>query len=173
MNNTEKEKATISKLLEYGQTHNIENRNTIIGYNIKKHRKSLHLTQEQLGKRIGKTTSSIQKYEAGKTEIPRSVLEDIAATLNVHLLDILDDTSALEWYDSRDNAIISLLASLGCKVDIGINAAGDTSLHYKGYNYIVSTSDFLYEFFGDIEDNTEYQLKKFIKRYCSTANNSE
>ena len=67
MNNTEKEKATISKLLEYGQTHNIENRNTIIGYNIKKHRKSHHLTQEQLGKRIGKTTSSIQKYEAGKT----------------------------------------------------------------------------------------------------------
>ena len=97
----------------------------------------------------------------------------VSDTLNVHLLDILDDTSALEWYDSRDNAIISLLASLGCKVDIGINAAGDTSLHYKGYNYIVSTSDLLYEFFGDIEDNTEYQLKKFIKRYCSTANNSE
>ena len=164
-----KQAAFVADLLERGKQRNIENLNSIIGYNIKKHRKRQRLTQEQLGKRIGKTTSSIQKYEAGKTEIPRSVLEDIASALNLHLLDILDDTSAFEWYDARDNAIISLLASLGCKVNIGIKDIEDTSLHYKGHDYMVSTSDLLHDFFDDIEDNTEYQLKKFIKRCCSST----
>lgn len=171
--NEKKQAAVVADLLERGKQRNIENRNSIIGYNIKKHRKYQHLTQEQLGKRIGKTTSSIQKYEAGKTEIPRSVLEDIASALNLHLLDILDDTSAFEWYDARDNAIISLLASLGCKVDIGIKDIEDTSLHYKGHDYTVSTSDLIHDFFDDIEDNTEYQLKKFIKRRCSSTTDAK
>ena len=88
LNDIEKKQAAfVADLLERGKQRNIENRNSIIGYNIKKHRKRQRLTQEQLGKRIGKTTSSIQKYEAGKTEIPRSVLEDIASALNLHLLD--------------------------------------------------------------------------------------
>lgn len=88
---------TVSKLLEFGKEWNLKNRDKIIGYYIQKQRKSMRLTQKQLGQLIGKTESSIQKYESGKTEIPRSVLEKIASVLGVHILELLDTTSSIEW----------------------------------------------------------------------------
>ena len=139
LSNSEEITTILTNLSKQGKKRNLEKRNLIIGDNIKKHRKNQHLTQEQLGKMIGRTTSSIQKYESGKTEIPRSVLEDIADALDLHLLDILlDTTDALEWYDARDDAIISLLYSLGCRVDIEIDT-DKSLLHYKGHDYIIST----------------------------------
>lgn len=41
-----------------------------IGLKIKENRKKLKLTQKELGEKIGKTESSIQKYEKGLTQIP-------------------------------------------------------------------------------------------------------
>ena len=165
LSSSEEITAILTNLVKQCKKRNLEKRNRIIGDNLKKHRKNQHLTQEQLGKMIGRTTSSIQKYESGKTEIPRSVLEDIAAALDLHLLDILlDPTDALEWYDARDDAIISLLYSLGCRVDIEIDT-GKSLLHYKGHDYIISTSDLLSDLFSDIEDDTEHLLKKFIKKH--------
>jgi transcriptional regulator with XRE-family HTH domain len=70
-----------------------------IGENIKKYRNLVGLTQKELGEKIGKTTSSIRKYEADKTEIPRSVLEKISEVLEVHI-DYLLHATFEEWIAS-------------------------------------------------------------------------
>lgn len=57
-----------------------------LGGKIKEARKYAGITQEELAKRIGKSKSSVQKYEAGLTEIPGSVLEKIENACNVILL---------------------------------------------------------------------------------------
>lgn len=56
-----------------------------LGGKIKEARKYAGITQEELAKRIGKSKSSVQKYEAGLTEIPGSVLERIESACDVKL----------------------------------------------------------------------------------------
>lgn len=56
-----------------------------IGQKIKQARKYAGLTQADLAERIGKSKSSVQKYEAGLTEIPGSVLEKIQSVCGVDL----------------------------------------------------------------------------------------
>lgn len=62
----------------------------IIGANIRKYRKQNKLTQTELGKLIGKTESSIRKYERGYVIIPLDVLNKIADVLNVPAYRIID-----------------------------------------------------------------------------------
>ena len=62
----------------------------IIGANIRKYRKQNKLTQTELGKLIGKTESSIRKYERGYVIIPLDVLDKIANVLNVPTYQIID-----------------------------------------------------------------------------------
>lgn len=62
----------------------------IIGDNIRKYRKQNKLTQTELGKLIGKTESSIRKYERGYVIIPLDVLDKIANVLNVPTYQIID-----------------------------------------------------------------------------------
>lgn len=52
-----------------------------IGRKIKNQRKQCRLTQAELAKKIGKTESSIRKYEKGLVAIPTDVIEKIAETL--------------------------------------------------------------------------------------------
>ena len=59
--NEQDSKSVMQNMLEIGKSWNEKNQNVKIGYYIKKHRKLNHLTQEQLGQAIRKTTSSIQK----------------------------------------------------------------------------------------------------------------
>ena len=53
-----------------------------IGRNIKRFRKG-RMTQAELAERIGKSPSSVKKYELGLVEIPNSVIEEIAAALGI------------------------------------------------------------------------------------------
>ena len=48
--------------------------NKTIGNNIKSYRQKKGITQKQLASLIGKTESSIQKYEAGKVEFLKMYL---------------------------------------------------------------------------------------------------
>lgn len=71
----------------------------IIGANIRKYRKQNKLTQTELGKLIGKTESSIRKYERGYVIIPLDVLDKIANVLNVptyQIIDISKEVNSLE-----------------------------------------------------------------------------
>ncbi len=71
--------------------------NNIIGGKIKYFRIKKGLTQKQLASLIGKTESSIQKYECGNTEIPLSVLEKIAKYLDTELVFLLDNDYLSEF----------------------------------------------------------------------------
>ncbi len=56
-----------------------------IGLRIKKMREANNLTQTDLASKIGKTESSVRKYESGLTEIPLSVLSKISSILDIKL----------------------------------------------------------------------------------------
>lgn len=70
--------------------------NKFIGGKIKYFRNERGLTQKALANLIGKTESSIQKYECGSTEVPFSVLEKIADALNVPINELLDIGNIIE-----------------------------------------------------------------------------
>lgn len=57
----------------------------IIGTRIKNAREKMKLTQTDLASKIGKTESSVRKYETGLTEIPLSVLSKISDALGIKL----------------------------------------------------------------------------------------
>ncbi len=163
----------LSDLLEFGKNWDLEHKNKIIGYYIQKRRKSMKMTQKQLGELIGKTESSIQKYESGKTEIPRSVLEKIASVLGVHILELLDTTSGIAWLNTRDDAIIALLTSLGCETIIGTTEGIDKSIiYYKGVQHVIDTDLITNDLFPDIEDDVMHLVEKLLKKY-SSKNKSE
>ena len=54
------------------------------GDNIRFYRELKVWTQTKLGSEIGKTESSIRKYENGETEIPITVVIEISNALGVH-----------------------------------------------------------------------------------------
>ncbi len=55
-----------------------------IGQRIKQLRKMLKLSQEEFGKKIGKSASAIARYESGSREIDESTLKLIAKEFNVN-----------------------------------------------------------------------------------------
>lgn len=63
--------------------------NIDIGNRIKRARRKAKLTQKELAERIGKTESSVRKYEVGKTTIPIDVIAEIAYVLDVPALDLI------------------------------------------------------------------------------------
>lgn len=63
--------------------------NVLIGLNIKAARKRKRMTQRELADHIGKVESSIRKYEKGEVEVPNSVLEQIASTLDTTLSELI------------------------------------------------------------------------------------
>lgn len=90
-----------------------------IGKNIYTYRKAKRLTQKQLAELIDRAESSIQKYEKGDVEIPNTVLQKIADTLEIPLQYIID------WEQQKDLNIIiagidkvfqSLLLSMGYRL---------------------------------------------------------
>ena len=62
----------------------------VIGKNIRKYRKNNKLTQSELAKKIGRTESSIRKYEKGIVKIPISLLEKIAEAFDVKLSNLCE-----------------------------------------------------------------------------------
>lgn len=70
--------------------------NKFVGDKIRQRRRALGLTQARLADEVGRTESSIAKYERGTTEIPMSVLEKIAATLKCNLDDLLPPDERLK-----------------------------------------------------------------------------
>ncbi|MCG9969994.1 helix-turn-helix domain-containing protein [Pelotomaculum terephthalicicum JT] len=71
-----------------------------IGNNIKRERKNKKLTQQELADKIGKTESSIRKYEKGLVQIPTDVLEQIASVLEVSPFNLM----GADYWDLKYNA---------------------------------------------------------------------
>lgn len=64
---------------------------------IKEKRKDCKITQAELAERIGKTESSIRKYEKGLVAIPTDVVEKIAETLETTPYILFGP----EWFDMK------------------------------------------------------------------------
>ena len=71
----------------------------IIGENIKMYRKAKGLTQPKLGELIGKSESTIRKYEAGAVEPSFNILSVISEALGVEVEDL-----ATRTYSSEEEA---------------------------------------------------------------------
>lgn len=63
--------------------------NKLIGNNIKEQRNQQKYTQRQLASIIGKTESTIRKYENGSIQVPNDVLQKIAIALNTTLSQLI------------------------------------------------------------------------------------
>lgn len=72
-----------------------------IGILIKEYRKKFKLTQKEFGEKIGKTESTIRKYEKGLVQIPNDVLEKIAKFFNIPLFRLISS----EYNDKLNKAL--------------------------------------------------------------------
>ena len=138
----------------------------IIGSNIQKKRKKLKMTQKELANIIGKAESSIQKYEAGKVEIPFNVLEDIYSALNCDLSDLIDDFTFMEIENNIDIERNKYLISLGYQIDF--NNKGDmVIIKYNGYSYSIPSIEYL-SLLNEIDHHTHYAIDKIIEKHNTT-----
>ncbi len=83
--------------------------NPKIGDAIKKARENKKFTQKELGEIIGKTESSIRKYENGSIEIPLSVLDSIANALEVPTMEIVSKGLKRDYPDADVETVEKLL----------------------------------------------------------------
>ena len=110
-----------------------------IGKNIKRFRNG-KMTQKELARRIGKTESSIRKYEKGLVEIPLRVIHDIADVLNVDVLyllgqEYLDSLPEYQKHIEEPFGLFYFLDSLGFSVSqTEEKCAEPYILSYKGYS---------------------------------------
>ncbi len=96
--------------------------NKFVGDKIRQRRRALGLTQARLADEVGRTESSIAKYERGTTEMPMSVLEKIAATLKCNLDDLLPPDERMKMELGRLEPywkFTNYLMSLGFAIDAG------------------------------------------------------
>lgn len=63
---------------------------SVVGQMIKQQRKNKKITQHELANLIGKTESSIAKYEQGLVNIPVDVLKLIAKNLEISVYDLIE-----------------------------------------------------------------------------------
>lgn len=84
---------------------------TDIGNRIKSKRKELHLTQKELGQKVGLSESSVSKYESGKVEEATTAkLNEFALALGVDISWLLgisentNDYSIPEQFDKPNDA---------------------------------------------------------------------
>ncbi len=55
------------------------------------------MTQKQLAEKINKTEASVKKYESDSTNIPVSVLEDIANVFNINKETLIGNETRLKF----------------------------------------------------------------------------
>ena len=161
-----------------------------VGKRIREARKSKRLTQIQFGSLIGKTESTVRKYESGGILIPSNVLQSIAEVLDVSPFSLM----GADYWDAKMPEIseivtsleifIGYLKSIGCAVtelskDIKIPASfipdafresSDSNGDLIGETYSVTvrkagietefSEDEFQAFQAEIEQSVEYQLWK-------------
>lgn len=129
--------------------------NETVGKRIKKWRKLKKITQSELGAKINKTLSSVQKYEKGNVTIPIDVLNNIAIALNIGIDKLIcdetdQDTSNIKltdieyiYYEVRE------IKSLMLALEEGI--FGDNwnpKMYMDGYNHVLNMV-------GNVQGNLE------------------
>lgn len=81
--------------------------NNILGIRLKERRNLKGITQEELGKYIGKQKAAVQKYESGQRQPPTEILKkicDILECTSDYLIGRADNPNGV-CYDLEDNEI--------------------------------------------------------------------
>ncbi|MBP3582523.1 MAG: XRE family transcriptional regulator [Clostridia bacterium] len=123
----------------------------IFAENLRRFRKHMHWTQEQLGEKLGYSEKAVSKWESGNSIPPAETLLVLADALNVTLDDLFSHTSVPQYYlgidggatkttfalADRSGAILQKI-TLGPSnpFDIGFEAASE--LLSRGINQITS-----------------------------------
>lgn len=89
-----------------------------IGENIKKYRKIKSLTQTQLAKEIGKSESTIQKYEANEVMPPIDVLTKISEVFNISIGVLIKDTNEPNINEIRSKVMDSMFNEIQNTIDV-------------------------------------------------------
>lgn len=145
--------------------------NIQIGTNIKQIRKEKRLTQKQLAELIGKTESSVQKYESGKVAIPINVLELIATALDCQLIQlygITSDSFLERLRKSNRDPFLIYLDSLGYEITINGRGGlliklpnGKIPLIQKQYKSLEEKVISYIKFLIEYENILHYPLSEF------------
>ncbi|MCI8477855.1 MAG: helix-turn-helix domain-containing protein [Oscillospiraceae bacterium] len=115
---------------------------------IRKARKAVGMTQEQLAKAIGITHATLSRYESGVIDPPSSQLKRIANVLKVSIFDL---------FDEKDQTV------LNTGIDTGVGwgqTAYEQDLRYQGYSFSEAEHDLIRAF----DDLNEEGQKKAIER---------
>ena len=132
-----------------------------IGMNIKKYRKRMGLTQDELGKKLGIKQQTIAMYENDKTNIKPVTLKEIANALNVSLTDLMPE---LLLTDSEKKAIINAASNAGPERLSEINRQRIENLNKRKREQLLSNYDKvnedgkekIFEYSKDIASNPNY-----------------
>lgn len=144
-----------------------------IGMNIKKYRKG-KFTQQELADKIGKTESSIRKYEKGLVTIPLDVLNRIASALEVKVADLMglsDYMNRVENEMRQATNFYDYLASLGYIILEIENEKGST-IYLKTPNKDIELSSDDVKLLKELEDSTGKDIKRTIELLIATKDNS-
>ena len=129
--------------------------------NIKKYRKRMGLTQDELGKKLGIKQQTIAMYENDKTNIKPVTLKKIANALNVSLTDLMPE---LLLTDSEKKAIINAASNAGPERLSEINRQRIENLNKRKREQLLSNYDKvnedgkekIFEYSKDIASNPNY-----------------
>jgi len=138
--------------------------------NLKRIRKEKKLTQSALGEMIGKSESTIRKYEAGSVEPPFVTICDISEMLNVDMMELTE-----KRYESEDEARIDMINEIEFEAFQNVNNQCNNFKHFV--HYLVQTRAFKKEFninYKDLSDIEKRDLKRdiynSIELICSKKN---
>lgn len=140
-----------------------------IGMNIKKYRKG-KFTQQELANKIGKTESSIRKYEKGLVTIPLDVLNKIATVLEVKVADLMgisDYMNTIETEMRQATNFYDYLASLGYII-LEIEHEEGSTIYLKTPNKDIELNSDDIKLLKELEDSTNKDIKRTIELLIAT-----
>ena len=130
---------------------NMDNYSKIFAENLRRFRKHMKITQQQLGEKLGYTEKAVSKWEGGNSIPPAETLIPLADTLNVSLDELFSHSSLPEYYlgidggatkttfalaDRDGNILQKIVLGPSNPFDLGINAA--TEVLEKGIAQITA-----------------------------------
>ncbi|AWK50474.1 hypothetical protein DIC82_05255 [Clostridium beijerinckii] len=138
--------------------------------NLKRVRKQKKLTQAALGKIIGKSESTIRKYEAGNVDAPFTTICDISEKLNIPMMDLTE-----KHYNSEEEVTIDRINTIEYEAFMTVDNNCNDFKHYV--HYLVQTRAFKKEFninYKELSKIEQRDLKRdiynSIQLICSKKN---
>ena len=87
-----------------------------MGEKIRKHRKAMHMTQTELGERLGVQKNAVSKWETGRVEdIPTGKIRQMAELFDVPVAYLMQDEMLTPASDSEQDRLSALLDTLNAE----------------------------------------------------------